>query len=268
MKRHATVAAALALLACDKKSDGPGVSLEAAPAELAKAICPKAYTCCTPMQLMSNDLAGTTESSCEIKTAQGFKQNLEGLQGSIKKDRVRYDGVKMADCLVLIRSSSCEQLNRTNHFTGIGCPAYIEPLVAPGGACGGDVECIEGTCDKAAGASEGVCKPLPRAGESCAGIRCAKGFLCNGGTKQCEPELAEGAACMGGGQCTSGNCASPDGGPPICAPPTADKCFYSSACSYGRGQWSGGMALALAGAVALAARRTRRRLGREVVAPR
>jgi hypothetical protein len=232
MKRHATVAMALVLVGCNKSDDGPGVSLEAAPAEIAKAVCPKAYTCCTPMQLMGNDLAGTTESSCEIKTADGFKKNLDGLKGSINKGRVRYHGDLMADCLVLIRSSSCEQLNRTNHFSGIGCPAYVEALVAPGGACGSDAECIDGFCEKAMGAAEGTCRALPKQGESCVGIRCAKGFVCNGDTKQCEPEVA----------------GRP--GPP-------NQCFYSSACSYGRGPWSGGLLLGALGLLALAARRRR-----------
>jgi hypothetical protein len=254
MRRHATVAAVLVLFGCDKKEEQVvGISLEAAPQEIARAVCPKAYNCCTPMQLMGNDLAGKDEASCETKTAEGFKKNLDGLKGSIKKGRARYHGDQMEACLALIRGASCEQLNRTNHFTGIGCPAYVEPLVAPGGACGADVECIEGTCEKSSGAAEGVCKPLPRQGEPCAGGRCAQGFVCN--AKVCEAELPERAMCVAGGQCGSGNCAGPDGGPGSCAAPTSDKCFYASACGYGRGQPGGLLIAALALALALRRRR-------------
>jgi hypothetical protein len=256
MRRHATVAAALVLFGCDNKQEqGIGISLEAAPQEIAKAVCPKAYNCCTPMQLMGNDLAGKDEASCETKTAEGFKNNLDGLKGSINKGRARYHGDQMQACLELIRGASCEQLNRTNHFTGIGCPAYVEPLVAPGGACGADVECIDGACDKSSGGSEGVCKPLPRQGEPCAGGRCAKDFVCNGATRQCEAELPERAMCVAGGQCGSGNCAGPDGGPGSCAAPTSDKCFYASACAYGHGRVSGGIVLAGLGLLLLATRR-------------
>jgi hypothetical protein len=256
MRRHATVAAALLLFGCDKKDDGPGVSLETAPLEIARAVCPKAYNCCTPTQLMGNDLAGKDEGSCENKTAEGFKHNLDGLKGSIAKRRVRYHGDQMAACLAMIRAASCEQLNRTNHFTGIGCPEYVEALVSPGGACGSDVECIQGTCDKSGGGSEGVCKPLPQKGESCAGVRCARGLVCNGSVNQCEPEIPERAMCVAGGQCGSGTCAGPDGGPGSCAPPASDRCFYASACSYGRGRLPGGVLLAT---VALAALMLRRR---------
>jgi hypothetical protein len=161
----------------------------------------------------------------------------------------------MEACLALIRGASCEQLNRTNHFSGIGCPAYVEPLVAPGGPCGSDLECIEGTCDKN-GNGEGVCKPLPRQGEACAGVRCAAGLVCNGGVNQCEPELPARTMCVAGGQCGSGVCAGPDGGPGSCAPPASDKCFYASACAYGRGRVPGG-ALVTLGLAALILRRRR-----------
>jgi hypothetical protein len=256
MKRHATVAAALVLFGCAKKEEGPGISLEAAPQEIARAVCPKAYVCCTPMQLKGNDLAGMDEASCETKTAQGFKNNLDGLKGSIKKERVRYDGEKMAACLAHIRSASCEQLNRTNHFSGIGCDPYVIPLVAVGGTCGADVECIDGTCNKAEGASEGTCKALPRAGESCAGIRCAKGFFCNGGSKLCEAELPEKTMCVAGGECGSGTCAGPDGGTASCVP-ASNQCFYASSCSYGRAPLTGGVALAGLALLALATRKRR-----------
>jgi hypothetical protein len=61
--------------------------------------------------------------------------------------------------------------------------------------------------------------------------------------------------CVAGGQCGSGNCAGPDGGPGSCAAPTSDKCFYASACAYGHGRVSGGIVLAGLGLLLLATRR-------------
>src|SRR6185369_5147833 len=125
----------------------------------------------------------------------------------------------------------------------------------PGGACGADVECIDGTCSKTGGAAEGVCKPLPREGEPCTGGRCAKGFVCS--SNQCEAELPERAMCVAGGQCGSGNCAGPDGGPGSCAAPTSDKCFYASACTYGRGRPSAPLGFGALALLLLAWRRRR-----------
>jgi hypothetical protein len=198
--------------------------MEEAPQEIARAVCPKAYQCCTPMQMENNDLAGTDEPSCEAKTTQGFKNNLDAVRGSIAKDRARYHGDKLATCLAHIRAATCEDLNRTNHFSGIGCDPWIEPLVSPGGACGLDVECIEGSCDKGGGMSgDGVCRPLPVAGEPCAGVRCARGNECDGTTKTCVATVPERGVTKPG------------------------QCFYASACSYGgRGGFPAGLLLVVA----------------------
>jgi MYXO-CTERM domain-containing protein len=257
MKRQAIVGLAVVLLGCDRKQDDHGgIALEAAPQEIARAVCPKAYVCCTTVQLEGNDLAGKNEPECEVKTAEGFRKNLDGLKESIKKKRAVYRGDRMEACLAHIRSASCEQLNRTNHFTGIGCEPWVEPLVAEGGTCATDAECIEGHCQKQPMAWEGVCRPLPRAGEPCLENRCAKGFVCLGEPKTCAAALPEGAACTADAQCTTGSCSAPFGGDKACNPPRADKCFYASACSYGQG---GAPASAGLGVMALLAIVLRRR---------
>lgn len=262
MKRHATVGLAVAgaLVGCGGKKgvDYGGVSIADAPQEIAKAVCPKAHVCCQPMQLMGNDLAGKDEPDCEVKTAEGFRKNLDGLRGSIDKERAVYRGDKLATCLAYIRSAKCEELNRTNHFTGIGCEPWVQPLVAVGGTCGADHDCIESFCKKQPMAWEGVCQPWPKAGESCADVRCDKGLICHGDTKTCATTLADGAMCTSSLQCASLECTDPFGtGTSTCAPPRPDKCFYASACSYGQAPPSSfAAALALA-ALALALRRRR-----------
>jgi hypothetical protein len=250
MKRHTTVLGSVAValfVGCAKNDEGggggggdgggsAGISLDDAPQEIARAVCPKAYTCCTSMQLMSNDLAGTDEPSCETATTQGFRNQLGGVRASMEKNRARYNGDKMATCLAYIRSATCDDLNRTYHFTGIGCDPWVEPLVPVGGACGQEHECIEGTCDKSAAPSggDGVCRPLPTAGQACAGLRCAKGTECDGSTKTCM-EVVPGRVM-----------------------PKPDQCFYSSACSYGRAPAPAAAAVVVFVGLALLARRRRR----------
>jgi hypothetical protein len=251
------------LLGCGKKAGGPGISLDDAPGEIARAVCPKAYGCCTPVQLQPNDYAGKDEPGCEAKTAQGFKNSLDGLKGAIGAGRVAYHGDRLADCLSYIRGASCGQLNTTDHFSGLDCQPYLEPLVPPGGACGGDAECIDGRCEKNGNESGlGLCQALPRQGESCVGVRCARGFLCDGESHQCQMAVAIGQTCSGDLQCGSGNCPDVGSATRTCAPPTADKCFYASACSYGRAPLSAAgcvTAVALACWLARSRRRTRTR---------
>jgi hypothetical protein len=229
------VLATLATAGCkeDAIDSNGGISLEAAPAEIAKAVCPKAYSCCVASQLMGNDLAGTDEASCEAKTTTGFRNQLNGVKSSVSKKRSRYRGDKMQACVDFIRSATCDQLRRTNHFSGLECDPYVEPLVAPGDKCGNDYECVGGFCAKEDKAAEGICKTFPILAESCATVRCGKGLVCDE-NKICRNGLVEGATCSSNLQCLSGNCTAPVSTDKSCAPPPADKCFYSSACAYGR----------------------------------
>jgi hypothetical protein len=247
---------ALALLACARKDDDlGGVAIDSAPEEMARAVCPRAYDCCLPSQLASNDQAGTDEASCETKSAAGFRNQLDAVKDSIKKKRARYRGDKLAACLAFIRSATCERLSRTDHFTGLECEPYVEPLVAIGDNCGHDHDCKDGLCQKEPMAWEGVCRPLARESESCATIRCAAGLTCQDGT--CRGTRAEGASCESHPQCASGNCSAPvAGGARSCAPAAPNRCFYSSACAFGGSPPPGGLLLLV---LALAARRLSRR---------
>jgi hypothetical protein len=198
----------VALMGCGSVEEGAGgISVQAAPAEIAKAVCPKAYTCCMTSQLMGNDLAGTDEPSCEAKTTEGFKKNLDGIVASQKKGRVIYDGNKLAGCLSTIRSASCEALDTTNHFSGVaGCDSFVQPQVAAGGACDADWECIGGWC------RSGVCRPFVADGDACsADEKCGRDLVCG----------ATSHACMA---------PTDQRGTPAGTPPAA--CFYASACAY------------------------------------
>jgi hypothetical protein len=256
MKGHALLGLVAALAGCGK-DDGPGIALDDAPAEIARAVCPRAYGCCTPMQLMGNDQAGTDPASCEARTTEGFRKQLDGVKSSVRQDRVAYHGDKLAACLDFIRNASCEDLRRTDHFSGLGCEPWLEPKVAPAGVCGSDNECIDSFCLQV-GLGQGVCTPLPNAGAPCHEGRCGHGLLCDPSTKTCADAHPEGAMCTASTQCTTGNCAGSDGGMSSCAPAAPDKCFYSSACSFGHAPLSVGWATAGLAALALALGRRRR----------
>jgi hypothetical protein len=178
----------LGLTACDEEDQNPhgGIPLAEAPQEIARAVCPRAYGCCMPSQLVNNDLAGTDQASCEQKTTEGFRNNLEAVRNSQKMGRSVYRGDKLAACLTYIRSSSCQELNRTNHFSGLNCEPYTEPKVPAGGGCSLNFECVGGHCVKEKGAIDGVCvtgeaPPPPTRAQTPTGEMCFYASSCSYG---------------------------------------------------------------------------------------
>jgi len=224
-----------ALLGCGSVDRGSGVPIESAPAQIAQAVCPKAYTCCSATQLMGNTMAGTDEQSCETMTTTNYQNQLNAIQASEKAGRSMYDGDKLDACLKTIRSATCETLNMTNHFTGVpGCDTFVRPLVAYGGACGFDWECVAGWCDRPPNTSgDGVCQAFAQSGAACGDhAKCGSGLICD----------ANSSTCMNA--------------PPV-TPPT-NACFYSSGCAVSSGRPGTSAVLALVFAIALTARRRRR----------
>ena len=198
---------------------GAGVALNAAPDDIAQTVCPKAYSCCTASELMGNDLAGTDEASCEVATAKSFVDQLSAVEDSQRAGRARYDGMRVAACLATIRSSTCDALGATNHLSGIpGCETFVVPLVAEGGDCFNDWECMVGRCNA------GKCQAQPANGEACADGHCADGAVCDP-AGLCVAKRGDGEACAEAAQCPSLQCANG-----TCAP-RAHACFYSSGCA-------------------------------------
>jgi hypothetical protein len=214
----------VALLGCGKTSD-----IDATAARIAKTVCTKAYQCCTQMQLMNNDGAGTDEPSCESKTSSNFRGLLQAIQHSQDVGRATYESDRVDSCLANVQSMSCSDLNMTNHLAGVpGCDTFVTPLVAVGGACSDNYECIDGWCKVPQNSSgDGTCQPNAQSGQSCAASNCQPGLTCDPNGDVCVQPGANGATCTDNFQCTSSNCASG-----TCAAPTsANTCFYSSGCS-------------------------------------
>jgi hypothetical protein len=205
---------ALLLAACDDVQAVPGLAPDLAPKALAESICPAAYRCCMPDQLMDNDQAGTDVASCEMKTESGFASQVANIEASERKGRVTYDGLKVQACVDYLKSAPCSELQMTTHFTGLpACSSFIQPKVAVGGACSQDFECVDSFCDETgvAAGQDGKCRAFAMAGEACStDLLCAKTLICDSGTNTCKP--------------------APNPGPP-----PANACFYSSACNYAGG---------------------------------
>jgi hypothetical protein len=258
---HAMVSAGLLAAATALGCGGvDGIPIDKTAKDFADAICPKAYSCCTADQLSSNDAAGTSEAECKTLTAENFTNLLQGLQNSQREKRSRFEQEKVDACLQTIRSADCATLNMTNHLSGVpGCDTFATPLVAVGGRCDNDYECIDSYCkfpQDPAPPGPGVCTAGAAAGQSCTTNQCAAGLTCDPLPLASDPSddicvapAANGASCTDAYQCSSGICSSSGGSGMTCVADTSAKCFYSSGCSVAGGA-PGMVALMLFGGLA------------------
>ena len=245
-----------------------GIPIDQTATRIANTVCPKAWMCCTADQLMSNSAAGTSEQDCITQTTSNYQLQLSTLQASVDQKRASYQSSKLDACLAKIQNSDCATLNVTNHLVGIpGCESFTTPLVAVGGACSQDYECINGWCNVPASSNngEGVCAAFLAAGQSCAssgGTGCGPNAVCDveGTPNDSSDDLCAsvsdiGGACADDLQCTSLNCSSSGGSGMTCAAattPPAPMCFYSSGCSEAGGRPGPGTLLLFAGFAAVA----------------
>jgi hypothetical protein len=245
-----------------------GIPVDQTATRIANTICPKAWMCCSADQLSSNSAAGTSEQDCIAQTTTSYQNQLSTLQLSVDQKRASYQSSKLDACLMTIQSADCTTLDVTNHVAGIpGCESFTTPLVAVGGACSQDYECINGWCNvpTTSNNGEGLCAAFVVAGQSCAtagGTSCGPSAVCDieGTPDDSSDDLCAvvndiGGACADDLQCTSLNCSSGGGSGMTCAaattPPPA-MCFYSSGCSAAGGRPGPGTLLLFAGFAAIA----------------
>ena len=227
----------VALMGCGSVS---GIPIEKTATDFAKTICPKAYNCCTTEQLMNNMAAGTTEAECEMKTAENFRNHLNTMQDSENKGRSKFDQPAVDACLSALRAAECSDLTKIRSLSGLqACDStFATPLVAVGGKCGQDYECIDSICQKAAGEWEGVCAVGAAAGASCVTDHCSQNLTCdprdgNVDTDDvCVMEQENGAACNDNFECKSRYCvAASDATAKTCMAVPTPQCFYGGGCS-------------------------------------
>jgi hypothetical protein len=223
-----------------------GIPIDKTAKDFADAICHKAYECCTADQLMNNDAAGTSEAECKTLTEENFRNSLQGIQYSQNANRSRFDQSKVDACLTTLRTSDCATLNMTNHLSGVpGCDRFATPLVAVGGRCDNDYECVDSYCkfpEDPEPPGPGVCTAGAAVGQSCTANQCAAGLTCDPFPQTSDPAddicvapAANGATCTDPYQCASGVCSSSGGSGMTCQPDTSAKCFYASGCAVAGG---------------------------------
>jgi uncharacterized protein (TIGR03382 family) len=230
----------VAVLGCGGVS---GIPIEKTATDFAKAICPKAYDCCTMEQLMKNAAAGMTEAECETKTATNFRSYLQNMQSSENAGRSKYDEMKVDACLQAIRAATCSQLTMITNLSGLPeCDStFATPLVASGGTCVNDFECIDSVCQIPEAGGAGTCVAGVPAGGSCGSTaHCAQNLLCDprdgsiATDDVCVVEQEIGGTCADNFECKSRNCSSSgSGGAMTCQAPSAPVCFYGGGCSAG-----------------------------------
>lgn len=261
-----------ALGGCGRVTEG--IPIDETATRIANTVCPKAYSCCTADQLAGNSSAGTDVTSCKMETRADYVNALSTMQASVNQGRATYQSSKVDACLATIMNSACATLNMTHHLKGVpGCDSFATPLVAPGGTCSQDYECINGWCNVPADSpdGQGTCAAFIATGQSCAdsgGPGCGPNAVCDPeGTADsaddlCQPVSDVGGACADDLQCTSGNCSSSGGSGMTCQPPTTPPpamCFYQSGCATAGGRPAAGTLLLFAALAALiAACRARR----------
>ena len=229
----------VAVLGCGGVS---GIPIEKTATDFAKAICPKAYDCCTMDQLMHNSAAGMTEAECEDKTATNFRNQLQNMQNSENAGRSKYDDAKVQACLDAIRAAMCPKLQTIWNLNGLPeCDStFATPLVAVGGTCQNDFECIDSVCQIPAAGGAGTCVAGAAVGASCvSGVHCAQNLFCdprdgsNDADDVCVQEQDNGGPCVDSFDCKSRSCVADANGVKTCMAPTAAQCFYGGGCSAG-----------------------------------
>ena len=213
------------------------VELDDLGAELARASCAKQFECCTDAELVQQYMGITVDGepiTTEAQCVEFGNALLSGLavpqyRDSLAKGRIEYDGAAAADCIAAIDRLTCAQYaSGQAGDEALGCRPFIIPKVGAGGGCTQDGECTSGNCVGATVQpdgpdTDGMCQPMPTAGQACTGD-CADGLFCGfdqtSGARVCQPTRADGMPCTLDRECASDHCDDTD----TCAPepPTCD----------------------------------------------
>jgi hypothetical protein len=169
------------------------IPLDRAPAVFADVICEKVFGCC------SSEERGTSPFlSSQAGCASGLTFLLGGIvpqaMTAMSKNRAMYDPAVLAMCLQQYQSRACSQLRMDGGLSAYRNCKFIKPLVAVGGACDQNLECINGYCMGAVPAtmSDGVCAAKKANGQMCFEDDECTGGRCNPATGTCAMAAADG----------------------------------------------------------------------------
>lgn len=135
---------------CGTDDDGGGdVPASELSSRLSAVVCEKIASCCTASPLAQSP------TICAAQIEQLFDVNT--YEASIAAGRMEYDGSNVSTCLNRLRGASCAQIEGGLDSL-LDCEDPFKPLVANGGGCSLDEECIQGVCSFAdETATEGTC---------------------------------------------------------------------------------------------------------------
>jgi len=203
--------------------------------KLAAAYCDAVYACCEARDL-AMDPSGPDRASCEKHNTSSFGGYLGNVARAEKKGRARINRDMVDACAAALRAASCADLKDNGADPTPACDDLTEPLVAAGGACLIDEECVGGGCQGADGDHEGVCVPFAATDGDCKAAPCGQGLYCQPGSDLCKPKKADGEACNLNLECATGGCNGKDadaGTAGTCGKKggEASTCFLTEGCS-------------------------------------
>ncbi|HUS28224.1 MAG TPA: hypothetical protein VMZ53_06940 [Kofleriaceae bacterium] len=189
--------------------------------ELAAASCSKQFDCCTDAEIMEQYMGITidgqpitTEEQCVSFTNAFFTGfAVSAWKESIAQGRMEYDGDAAGACVALINGVSCSEYANGPDLTEGDCRPFLIPKVANDGACSQDYECTSDNCVGAMTSNgvktDGMCKPMPGAGQPC-DDNCADGYFCDydqtANMDICQATKPIGADCFLDEDCASDYC--------------------------------------------------------------
>ncbi len=224
MKRLVVCALLVGCTGDDSAGGGSPIAIEDLGTQLSEVTCQKMFECCTDAEIMDQFMnitymgqPITTEEQCVAFSA-GFFNGLAlpQWQASIAAGRMGYDASAAGGCVSASAGLSCSEyadLSSGNANTSLAgtCQPFLIPMVADGGACSQDDECTSDNCVGVSSSADGMCEPMPSAGEACNGS-CIDGYYCGFATgdtmETCIALQASGTECTLDDECMTGYCDS------------------------------------------------------------
>jgi hypothetical protein len=146
----------------------------------AKAVCRRAFECCTPADAMAA-LNAATESACVAKL--GANSSKIGPE-LIATGQLRFDSTAASQCLKDLEGA-CSAVFDPRFGRVIPCNDVFVGAVPLGGPCDDDFVCASSDCE----GQQCIVRPNP-----CAAVTCAADQFCDG-TGACQPRGGVGADC-------------------------------------------------------------------------
>jgi hypothetical protein len=215
--------AAAFVIGCGGGHGGGAVPMDQLGAEYASVFCHKAFTCCDATELAGGNVTTADEATCRSLVGPEISSNVADNQADVSGGRLVYHGDSARRCLDTLAALPCAQWGGDEELARFAdCQHVFEGLVAPLAPCVRNAECADGFCDTTAG----VCRALPKLGESCPSGLCSEGLAClsnptTGATDVCGAPLGDGSPCHYDSECTSAFCnIDPGGSTSSCGPAT------------------------------------------------